>query len=67
MSTTIYCNVYRMEFSVKKLLLLLLLLLAESQKAYTRKTVTGILLYCTRRMTRVVIKRRCAYNHDNKK
>ena len=30
-------------------------LLAESQKAYTRKTITGILLYCTRRMARVVI------------
>ena len=30
-------------------------LLAESQVAYTRKTITGILLYCTRRMARVVI------------
>ena len=41
------------------LLLLLFLLLAESQKAYTRKTITGILLYCTKRMTRVVIKTIC--------
>ena len=36
-------------------LFIFITILAESQKAYTRKTITGILLYCTRRMARVVI------------